>query len=308
MTAEDILMSPQLIKRFCRDYNVPVSTLQPPYFQNQLDTLSIHDPTYQMRFDEFVKEVTQYANADEYFAHYNEVKDSIINHIMSHPQFQSFSTMVYKGSNFSKKELYSELNHAKEFISIDLCKANFTIVNLNCPQLFEGKSWENVVEQFGGSSYLQHSKYIRQVIFGACNPKKQIQAQTAAMSDLATFLVSRGVNIYSVVTDEIIVEGGCFSDICNLVAAYTGLPTDTLKIERFFLTHTNAGYVKTILGSTDTKDIGKHKFKCVDGDYYCQFVKYFYGKEIEQSDLMFDYKGTIAQFLHPIENPWKELL
>lgn len=306
----DILQSPQLIKRFCRDYNVPVSTFQYPYFEKQLETLSLHDTSYQKNFLEFVDEVRGFNTAEEYFNHYNEVKEKIISYITNHPQYESFSNMTFEKSSYSKKELYSVENHLKTFVSIDLSKANFTIMKHYCPDMFEGKSWERVVEGFGGSSYLQNSKYMRQVIFGACNPKKQIQAQTELMSKLASYLEAHGVEIYSVVTDEIIVtwkRHATTNELRTLIGEFcsTVFPiwSDVFKIERFKLFHTDVGFVKTTLSNTDAWE--KHIFKCVDSDVYCQFVKRFYGASIEEHDLIFDYKGQLAKFITPLENPWE---
>ena len=308
MTLEQILYNESLMKRFCRDYSVPVSTLKYPYIERQLNTLSLHDSSYLNRFNDFIREVADYKNEEEYFAYYNGIKESIINYICNHPQYKSFIEKSFRKNSFEKKELYSETNHKKVFVSIDLRKANFTIMKLHCPEMFGDKSWEQTVESFGGSHYLQNSKYIRQVIFGACNPKKQIQAQTELMCDLANYLVEHGVKIYSVATDEILVEDTEFFDIYNMVSNYTGVPHDMsniLKIERFVLIHTDLGYVKNILGSTVSDDVGKYVFKCVDSDLCCQFVKYFYGAPIEEHDLLFDYKGSIAKFVKPIDNPWR---
>lgn len=305
----DILQSPQLIKRFCRDYNVPVSTFQYPYFEKQLETLSLYNTSYQKNFLDFIDEVREFNNAEDYFSYYNEVKEKIISYITSHPQFESFSNMSFNKSSHSKKELYSVENHTKTFVSIDMSKANFNIVKHHCPDMFAGKSWETVVKEFGGSAYLQNSKYMRQVIFGACNPKKQIQAQTELMDLLASYLEDHGVEIYSVVTDEIILKWkhsaptnelrGLLSEFCSTVFP---IWSDIFKIEKFILLHTPVGYVKGVIG--DSGDLISHTFKCVDSDIYCQFVKRFYGVPIEEHDLVFDYKGQLAKFTAPLENPW----
>lgn len=302
MHITDILLSTQLIKRFCRDYNVPVSTFQYPYFEKQLETLSLYNPMYLTNFANFAHEVMNFNSAEDYFLHYNTVKENIINYITNHPQYKLFSERTFSKSDFPKKELYIEPNHSKKFISIDLCKANFTIVSKHCPDLFSNQTWEQVVEQFGGTEYLQGSKYIRQVIFGACNPKKQIQAQVELMNSIATYLTDNNISVYSVVTDEILLENESYQKVHDLIMS---LPDATnLKVEEFLLTKFDGGYIKTILNSTDVSSVGKRKLKCVDGDLYCQIIKYFYNKDIEAHDLLFDYKGELAKFVSPIPNPF----
>ena len=47
------------------------------------------------------------------------------------------------------------------------------------------KTWEEFLKSFGASDYLVKSKYVRQVIFGACGPSKGITAQTKLMTEIA---------------------------------------------------------------------------------------------------------------------------
>ena len=311
MTIEQILDNPDLIKRFCRDYNVPVSTYNGYWFPKQLSTLSIHDMTYVEKWDEFCDELANFESADEYFAYYNDVKDVTIKYIQNHHEYECFSNILSFDTEkyFNKKELYTPENDKKTFISIDLRRANYTIMNKYCPTLFKGKSWEKFLNDFGASSYIQGSKYIRQVIFGACNPKKQIQAQTAFMNHLALKLQKKGFTPYSVVTDEIIYECDSYDTYFHLINAIndigiTGVTKDTIKVTKFKLTYHDIGYNKEILNTDDPYELGKVIFKCVDSDFMCQYIKYYHNECIEERDLVFDYKGQVATFNYPICNPF----
>lgn len=309
MEIEKILDNDSLIKRFCRDYNVPVSTYNGYWFPKQLSTLSIHDLTYVEKWDEFCKELEEFNSAEDYFEHYNNIKDSVIKYIQNHHEYECFNNMNFHTEYpFSKKELYCEENDNKKFISIDLRKANFNIMNFYCKTLFKGKSWESFLEEFGASHYIQNSKYIRQVIFGACNPKKQIQAQTELMNHIANELDANGYKIYSVVTDEIIIEftnRASYIQLKDLLKELKILGTSVYKVTKFKLTKNALGYNKEILDSDNAYDLGKVIFKCVDSDFMCQYIKYYYNEEIEERDLVFDYKGKVATFNYPIQNPFK---
>ena len=309
MTIEQILDNPDLIKRFCRDYNVPVSTYNGYWFPKQLSTLSIHDLKYIEKWDEFCNELESFNSAEDYFEYYNKVKDSVIQYIQNHHEYECFNTMnFYVEHPFSKRELYCEDNHNKKFISIDLRKANFNIMNMYCKTLFKGKTWEEFLADFGASKYLQESKYLRQVIFGACNPKKQIQAQTELMTHIADELDANGYKIYSVVTDEIIIEFTTraeYIELKDLLKEIGILANNVYKVTKFKLTKNDIGYNKEILDSDNAYELGKVIFKCVDSDFMCQYIKYYYNEPIEERDLVFDYKGKIATFNYPIANPFK---
>ena len=308
MTIYDVLNSPALLKRFCRDYNVPVSTFSPEHFQCQLDTLCLYSDVYKKRFDEFLIELSDYESEEKYFEYYNQVKDSVIQHIQSKESFHQFSLKSFQPSLHVKAELYTQDNNNKDFISVDLRKANFTILNLYCPDIFDGMTWEEFISGFGASDYIANSKYIRQVIFGACNPKKQIQAQTELMSKIADALVAEGYKIYSVVTDEIILsaeEGETLSaaGVFDCIKHYFPELASSVKVDYFNLRKNLQGYEKFIVASTDMMKCGP-TFKCIDSDVFCQVIKYYYHQEITESDLVFDYKGSLARYISPIDNPF----
>ena len=155
---------------------------------------------------------------------------------------------------------------------------------------------------------MQKSKYIRQVIFGACNPKKQIQAMTKLMIDVANKLSMHNYTIYSVTTDEILIEldvaeSNSINPIVDILQLECADLLDILKVESFMLIANKQGYIKQILNSTD-KINANIVFKCIDSDLFCQVIKHCFDLPIIESDLVFDYKGSVARFLHPIPNPF----
>lgn len=309
MTRDEILNSRTALKRFARDFNVPVASYDSEYFLEQLKTLSLYSSHYIELFEEFVKELAAYPSPEAYFEHYNVIKDTAIEYIMTNPEFKAFSCSdINCPKSYIKQEVYKPTNDGKRFISIDLRKANFNIVTKYCPCLFEGKSWEQFLANCGASSYMQRSKYIRQVIFGACNPKKQIQAMTKLMLDVANKLTMHNYSIYSVTTDEILIEldaaeSASVNPIVDILQLECADLLDILKVESFMLIANKQGYIKQILSSTD-KINANIVFKCVDSDLFCQVIKHYFNLPIAKSDLVFDYKGSVASFLHPIPNPF----
>ena len=314
MTRNEILDNKSLLKRFCRDYNVPVSTYCGYYFEKQLETLSLHDMKYKNKFEEFCDELKNFEDADSYFAYYNDLKDRVITYIQNHPAFKTFSESKFEPQGkWDKKELYCEENDGKIFISVDMRQANFNIMKLQAFDIFYdydrsvAHTWESFLASFGASPYLQGSKYLRQVIFGACNPKKQIQAQTEQMTLLANEFDKGGNKIYSVVTDEIIFDSSCYyPHIVSFMEDAELGNKDFYHITAFMLIKVGEiGYIKKILyDSDDIRNTGKNIIKCVDSDFMCQFIKCMYAEKIEDHDLVFDYKGKLASFDSPINNPF----
>lgn len=309
MTRDEILNSRTALKRFARDFNVPVASYDSKYFLDQLKTLSLYSSHYVDLFEEFVTELASYPSPEAYFEHYNTIKDTAIDCILTNSEFKAFSCSdITCPRSYIRQELYKPTNSGKRFISIDLRKANFNIVTRYCPSLFEDNSWEQFLAKCGASSYMQKSKYIRQVIFGACNPKKQIQAMTKLMIDVANKLSMHNYTIYSVTTDEILIEldvaeSNSINPIVDILQLECADLLDILKVESFMLIANKQGYIKQILNSTD-KINANIVFKCIDSDLFCQVIKHCFDLPITESDLVFDYKGSVARFLQPIPNPF----
>lgn len=311
MTRQEILESRDALKRFCRDFNVPTATLDGFYFEKQLATLSMYSPHYLDLFEEYINELSTFPSIEAYFEHYNALKEAVISNILNNEQFKQFSNSdIQCPKHYLKQELYKPTNDGFDFISIDLRKANFTILERYCPDLFSGKSWEEFLASFGASSYLVKSKYLRQVIFGACNPKKQIQAETKLMIEIACKLELQGYKIYSITTDEILisvdpVDPVNISTLITFINQELSYISDKLKVEYFTLRKNLQGYEKVIIAGTDITSTTS-VLKCIDSDVYCQVVKYYFHEYIDESDLVFDYKESLARFFSPIENPFTD--
>lgn len=311
MTRDEILASRSALKRFSRDFNVPVATYDGAYFEDQLETLALHAPYYKTLFEEFVNELSEFVSIESYFEHYNSIKDNVITYIINQPEFKVFINSEIKAPKiFPKETLYKPTNSGFDFISIDLRKANFTILERYCPNLFFGKSWEEFLKSFGASDYLVKSKYVRQVIFGACGPSKQIAAQTKLMTEIACKLQLQGYEIYSITTDEILIqvdpaEPINVNDIIFYISNELNYISDKLKIEYFTLKANCCGYEKYVIAGTDVANMSVI-FKSIPSDVYCQVVKYFYHKPIADSDLVFDYNNRLARFISPIANPFTD--
>lgn len=310
MNRQEILESRDALKRFCRDFNVPVATLDSFYFEKQLNTLSMYSPHYLDLFEEYVQELSKFPSIESYFEYYNNLKENVISYILNNEQFKNFSNSdITCPKHYLKQDIYKPSNDGADFISIDLRKANFTILERYCPDLFYGKTWEEFLASFGASSYLIKSKYLRQVIFGACNPKKQIQAETKLMVEIACKLELQDYKIYSITTDEILIsvdptDPANVVDLIKFVNSELSYISDKLKIEYFTLRKNLQGYEKSIIAGTDVKN-QTSVLKCVDSDVYCQVIKYYYHEHVEESDLVFDYKGSLAKFMNPITNPFQ---
>lgn len=310
MKKEEIMMSITLKKRFVKDCNLPITVFHEPYFSERLFIL---DRMFKCldKWEIFCKELESFAGEQEYLEDYNAVKDAAIEHLKSNPAFEKFSNdtaIKVVNNNYPKRDVYITENIGKNFISIDMKSANFSALRRYDNAIVDDKNtWEDFISQFTGLKHIINSKYIRQVILGACNPKRQIQFELYLMHSLLDFICHMvpGVQVYSLGVDEIILyhpsEYCKPEDINENVARIKScldrhVVGNMVKFEEFYLDELyQGGYQKV-----DLNDLDKVVFKCVDAETFHQHVKRYYDEEITENDLVFYHNGELARFLEPI--------
>lgn len=312
MTQEEILNSINIKKRFCKDYNLPITVYDNPYFMERLLTL---DPMFETveKFTSLCCCLSGFKSEQDYFDYYNKLKDAVITHIKSNPSYTQFcDNNIDKKFDFPKKNLYSPLNDGCTFISIDMKKANFSALNHFDSAIFSNrKTWEDFLRIFTDYEYIVNSKYIRQVILGACNPGKQIAYEHYLMGCLLTHIKEEipNVNIYSLGEDEILiqVDGNCgYSKkrLQEVINSYPGKVGDLVKVNIFDLhiIKNTSGYIKSYYyGGEENVE-----FKCLDAEIYHQIVKHFYDIPITENDLVIYHNGHLAKLLKEVPNPWED--
>ena len=314
LTKEQILNSVALKKRFAKDSNLPISVFDNPYFEYQLNLIDKYEPCV-AKFNRFCDELERFENEQEYFEYYNAVKDEIITYIQNTPQYKNFNDDKCYSFDTKKKypnrDVYKEDNLGKYLISLDMKEANFTALNFFEPLIFNRCStWGMFISTFTNMLHIIGSKYIRQVILGACNPGRQIKAETVIMTTLAENLEDKfNCHIISVAADEIIIEG-TFGSEFDVILSYLQEQNmlGMIKLEQFSLQKLNGktGWVKHISRSSNCNPVcdSRKKLKCVSSVNFCQVLKYMLDLPIEENDLVFHYEGSLCRFLEPMPNPF----
>ena len=305
MNKNQVLNSLELKRRFIKDNNLPITVYHEPYFTERLHAIDWLFGCV-AKFDLFCDELVDYDNEQDYFAHYNSVKDAAIEYIKNKEEFivftndNSFSKI---DNQYPKTNLYIEENAYKSFISIDMRKANFSAVRNYNPAIFDdAKTWEEFILKFTSMQHIANSKYIRQVILGACNPKRQIQYELYLMYTLLEHIKHSvpGVEVFSLGVDEIILYHP--EDDAMVERIKDSLEHHVVgwmvRMEEFFLEPlANYGYLKVNMHNHD--DV---TFKCVDAECFHQHAKLYKDETITENDLVFYHNGILARFLEPIPN------
>ena len=312
MKREEIMNSIVLKKRFCKDNNLPIVVYDNPYFYERLCTLDVLFDCVD-KFEDFCEELSIYSCEQEYIEYYNAVKDTVISHIKNKEDYIKFNKEIFKidTNAFKKQNLYIEENDDKTFISIDMKKANFSAMSYYSSKIFDNvNTWEEFMRQFTSCEHIINSKYIRQVILGACNPKKQIRYEKYLMFNLLQDLTKniKTLSVFSLGEDEIILcVKNCGYSLRELKKNISDTPIGNIvRVTMFNLEKIKGtkGWLKKIYNFENDDEIVE--FKCLEAEIFHQIVKQYYKEPITSDDLVFRHNKKLARFLKEEEDPWEE--
>lgn len=309
-----------LKERFCKDLQLPIKIFTEPYFTERLELYDRHFNCLE-KYQNFVEMLQKYSNEQEYFEEYNSLKEKVIQHISNNPFFHYFSTeenmdrFTVKNKNFPHNSIYRSDYIGKHFISFDMCKGNFTALRHYSPNIVDHKdTYEEFIMQFTDNKHLINSKYIRQVIFGTLNPKRQVKYEEYLMNfvleDILTFFSKDAIVYYS--TDEIVVavDGKIEqdSDIYNFVASTVNKFIDigiTIRGEIFSLdclteydVYIKNVYIKVF--QSIGKPIQNSELKVIKNANHLNMpfiLRKIYNLKPSENDNVFLYEGRLAKFI-----------
>lgn len=297
-------ISNDLRRRFCKNANVPINMFRDPYF---IDRIHLFEEQYGAitKYGGFCADVRRLGSEQNYREHYNKVKDDAIDDIKSRVAFHEFNNMEIKENRgdakippISATTIFKPKHHGEWFISIDMKQANFSALHHYSPAIFGNRdSWHDFISQFTDCRSIIDSKYVRQVILGNCNPRRQVSYEKSLMTELLSrlldFIPADEFVYFS--NDEIVVHDdeirALLPPIAETVERYShefGLP---FRVEHFRLLNIadNIGWAKTY-------DDFLFQLKCIDAEYMPMILRMIYEDAVRERDLYFEFKGSLARF------------
>lgn len=304
MEVDNMEMTEKLKERFVRDCKIPIRLYAEPYFTERLELLDKYYSTLE-KWKAFCAEVEKFPNEEDYFAMYNTTKESAMYFIKTSQGFDNFNKLdmnqfAIKNKNLPSKDIFKPSNIGKQFISLDMKKANFSSLKAYDPTIFDNaETWEDFIRKFTDSEYIVSSKYIREVIMGNCNPSRVITYEKHITDTILTKLIAAGINIEDVVffsNDEIIIDIN--SDPLVILAHIEEVLPDVevpIRIEQFKLSAVKKnnkiiGYIKELMDGT-------YDFKCFNNQDLLLVMRQLQNEDIRPSDLVFENEGFLAKYV-----------
>lgn len=300
----------ELKERFCKDCKIPIHIFEEPYFTYRI---VLYNQFYDSdsKWIRFIDSLRDYDTEQDYYTHYNHVKDSAINAIKQSNGYQKFvsqdmSKFKIRHNDLPSKDVYKPSNIGKHYISIDMKQANFNTLKHYASDIFMNcDSWESFLSNFTANQHIIHSKYIRQVILGNCNAKRQCTYEKYLLSGVLLKIVTEDhiveydqISVFA--NDEIVIDVTNKSD--KELNVLKEKLNDIIKLFDFPLTMTEYilhgidgvnGYYQEIIGDVDHKYV----LKCANGYNIPFIIRAFNGDNPIEMDAVFIQEGRLAKFL-----------
>lgn len=289
-------ISNNLKERFCKDRGIPVKLYDEPYFTERIELL---DPFYNTKdkYETFLELISKLDNNEDYYKIYNDIKNNAINYLkekLTKFNQEDFNKYNIKNQGFSSKDIYTEANVDKIFLSIDMVKANFTALRHYDESIFPNmNTYEDFIKHFTDEKHFIESKYIRQVIFGNQNPKRQVKYEKYLMDKILSDIleITDKKHIVSFSNDEIVIEyvASQFNQINSIIEKHIAQKVN-LRIDKFKLEKLHTGYIKIY-------DDGNVEFKGFNSTDIIFAIREHLGQKITEDDKVFLYENKLAKFI-----------
>jgi len=204
---------------------------------------------------------------------YNELQDD--NLIPDYPTTKNFE--------------YSE---DKKYISIDIKKANWLVLKKYDPEFAPelGESYDNFIAKFDVPEIFNHSKQLRQFIFGNINPKRQGKAQRVIIEKLLNQYKHLNLDIACIKNDEVIYSFENFNQIEEILNTFD---KEMFRIKLFTVERVEDFRINTYISESGEK-LHKEMVGCNGNLFFLYLKKYVFNEPIDIRDLYFKMDGNIA--------------
>jgi hypothetical protein len=304
--------------RFTKDYNLPINIFNEEMFSYYRDLYKEFWPfDAEYRMNNEIKLFND--NVDEWLAHYAKIRDNIIFSLENSEEYKEFNQSdlsKYDIPNLGVGEhsLYNEESEGGIFLSIDLKKANFQA--LKYVGVLKDETYKDFIHRNNGTDYFADSKYLRQVIFGKLNPKRQIKVEKYLIYQIHKLFSQLFINdlftfqLYSLNSDEIVYKIGTLINMPTQtmlellekqVKETLGIEVraELVQISRLNIVNSNGNKVDAYI----RKNVytGVETLKKASTTFFPQIWKLYKGLEINEMDKTFFFEDQLAVFKEPLK-------
>lgn len=189
-----------------------------------------------------------------------------------------------------------EYSEDEKYISIDIKKANWKALKKYDPDFAPemGDSYEDFINKFDVPEIFNHSKQLRQYIFGNINPKRQGKAQRVITQSILNKYNHLNLNIACIKNDEVIYSFKSFDQIREIL---TTVDREIFKIKLFTVKRVEYFRVNTYLSETG-EESHKEMVGCNGNKFFMNLKNYIFEQALDIRDLYFRTDGDLAIWIN----------
>jgi hypothetical protein len=280
-----------------KDYAIPVSVVDDPYFEHQMLFLDRQYNTLE-KAKMLEKSLARYGGEDEFLKEMRRLRNEIIDHVKDHPDYETLGSRKIpippsKDRKIAERSIYKEIFCGKDMVSLDLVKANFQSFQQYSTKIVNEKdTYEEFVGDFTDDKYFVGSKKIRQVIFGNLNPKRQMTITKHMMYALKHKLNFYSTDVLTLSADELVFEIPDYTNLDGL-EQYVDKLHEKVRIQGFRIekvpTKTSSIFVKKYPNGT-------FDLKCCPGNYTVEVLRHIYDEPVHPLDRVFYNDGRVCEY------------
>ena len=185
-----------------------------------------------------------------------------------------------------------EYSEDKKYISIDINKANWVVLKKYDPEFAPelGNSYEDFISKFDVPEIFNHSKQLRQYIFGNINPKKQGKAQRVVTQSILNKYNHLNLDIACIKNDEVIYSFESFDQVKEIL---TSVDREIFKIKLFTVKRVQNFRINTFL-SESGEELYKEMVGCNGNQFFMNLKNHIFEESLDIRDLYFRMDGSLA--------------
>lgn len=308
----ELISNRKLVQRFVKDYDLPINIFDAWHFEYYawlydffpLKVWECLEETIQERFDYSVEKWLDYCQG---------VRDNAINCIKNSNGYAEFNlgdmSQYAVKPPVGERSCYTEETDGAVFLSVDLRKANFQAMKY--AGVLYDDTYDDFIERAGGDDYIKGSKYLRQVIFGNCNPSRQVTIEKYLINKTYEFIMKsyahQSLEVFSMNSDEVVFKVISEFGLPETLSVFEkeikenlniNVKAELFQVKKLYIVNHNGNnvdaYVKRNLVD------GTEKLKKASTTFLPQIYKLWKGLNITYHDREFYFENQIATFSHDL--------
>jgi hypothetical protein len=293
---------------FCKENDIKIDLFSDEYFWDRIDLFGVTG-----KYIEFIKLLRERFNLSvgEYLGYRDKISAEIIEYLKNTSAYQDLNNcnmndffVEYQDYvNVPRGDIYKQCNIGREYISVDIKRANYVALvhysNQKGYDTFDefGYNFNKFIGQFTDIEYIKNNKRLREIIFGNINGKRIATYEKYIIMQLLSELKPKINNLDTILSkinnDEFIIDITDINslDLSNILSSIEGIKEHSVPISviqyKLKSIKSLGVFIKEICNQSSTASEIKYELACANKYTSVLATKAINNIPIQKTDLTF---------------------